>query len=123
MRERHIIFAAMRHFFLLVILVLISCALSCRQQDIRTDTISVPELKNEACAKLIVNSVMKLPGLDPKKQETLTFNFQDRTVIVVYDSMIVARKNIEMAIADAGFAANDIPANPKAVAALPPECR
>jgi hypothetical protein len=37
--------------------------------------------------------------------------------------MVIALKNIEFTIAEAGFDANDTKARSNAVAALPPECR
>jgi hypothetical protein len=80
-------------------------------------------MKNETCGRIIGSAIMRLPGLDPRNPNTLSFNLRDGTVSVTYDSMVIARKNIEGAIADAGFAANDIPADAKAAAALPPDCR
>lgn len=91
----------------------------CRKEDIRTVTVSVPELRNTACAKIIGDSLSKQMGVKPEK---LKFDLTSRTVDVTYDSIFIARKNIEFAIADAGFKANEVPANTNAAAALPPEC-
>ena len=46
----------------------------------------------------------------------------ERKLAVTYDSLILSRKNIEFAVADAGFAANQVPANVEAMKKLPPEC-
>ena len=59
-------------------------------------------------------------GVKPQK---LRFDLDARLVEVTYDSLFVARKNIEFTIADAGFNANEVPANSEAAASLPPECR
>jgi hypothetical protein len=46
----------------------------------------------------------------------------ERMVRVRYDSIKLSIKNIEFAIAEAGFRANEVPADAKAAAALPAEC-
>ena len=53
----------------------------------------------------------------------VSFDLAAGVTVVVYDSMILARKNVEMGINQAGFDANELPANQQAQAALPPECR
>ena len=50
-------------------------------------------------------------------------DLEKRAVTVTYDSLLTALKNIEFTIANAGFQANEVPANTNAVNALPPECR
>lgn len=50
-------------------------------------------------------------------------NLQDRVVLVPYESILMSMKNIEFYIAEAGFSANEVPANKKAQAALPAECK
>lgn len=91
----------------------------CRREDIRTVTVSVPELRNRACAKVIGDSLSKQMGVKPEK---LKFDLSSSTVDVTYDSLFIAKKNIEFAIANVGFQANEVPANTNATAALPPEC-
>lgn len=102
----------------LPILFLIVCLMGCRKQDVRTVVISVPGLKNTACAQVIQNAFMHQPGIKIVKPD-----IPQHTMTVTYDSMVIARKNIEFTIAGAGFNANDIPAQSNAVAALPPECK
>ncbi|MBI2440618.1 MAG: heavy-metal-associated domain-containing protein [Lentisphaerae bacterium] len=96
-----------------VVLLIISL-IGCRQHDIREATIAVPGLKDPACAQIIQEAFMRQPGI-----KTIRPDFQARTLTVVYDSMVIARKNIEYTIAGAGFDANDIPASSNAVAAKP----
>ncbi len=92
----------------------------CRTSDIRTVTISVPDLKNEACQKLIANTFATTDGIFA---ESVAFDLGKRTVTVRYDSMKLAIKNIEHQIAKLGLSTADIPADPAARAALPAECR
>ena len=61
---------------------------------------------------------MRQPGI-----KAIQPDFQKRTLTVTYDSMVIARKNIEFTIAGAGFDANDIRAPTNAVAALPTACK
>ena len=101
-------------------LVILACLLlsACRQQDVREVVIKVPELKNQACAKIIQDAFMRQTGIVSVRPD-----LQKREIIVTYNSMVIALKNIEFTIAGAGFDANDTQAQSNAVAALPPECR
>jgi len=93
---------------------------SCRQSDVRTAEISVPEMKNNACAQLVVNAIGKQVGV---RTNNIEVDLGRRMIVFKYDSLVLARKNLEFAIAEAGFRANDVPANLEAAKALPPECR
>lgn len=97
----------------------------CRRYDYRTVKIDVPGMKNKACSERVYQAVYQELGqsqaLPPKNG--VEVNLSERVVKVTYDSLRLSLKNIEFAIADAGFAANDIPANPEGVKKLPPECR
>jgi len=115
------------------LLLLCACAslTSCRQRHIKTVVITVPEMRNEACAVVISNALLRVQGLLTARIE---FDLDNRTVTVPYDSLALARKNIEFGIVNAGFATEDvvttargtvtnrIPANPAAVKNLPPSC-
>jgi copper chaperone CopZ len=92
----------------------------CRQTDIRTVVIQVPGVRNEACAQRVRQALAPLRAIDHTR---LAFDLAAGTVQVTYDSMQLARKNIELSIVYAGFDANEIPADAAARAALPPECR
>ena len=102
---------------------------SCRRWDRRDAIVYIPELKNEACAQVIRKALVKLSnqpnmgGPDCLDPESMEFDFEDRVLKLEYNSMKLAVKNIEHAIAKAGFAANDIPADPGAANSLPPECK
>jgi len=103
---------------LLPIMLLVVCLTGCRQQDMRTVEIAVPGLKNPACAQIIQDAFVRQPGI-----KTVRPDFQQHTLTVTYDSMLIARKNIEFTIAGAGFDANDIRAPTGTVAALPAACK
>lgn len=103
---------------ILPIMLLIVCMAGCRKQDVRTVVVAVPGLKNPACAQIIQDAFMRQPGIRGVRPD-----FQQRTLTVTYDSMVIARKNIEFTIAGAGFDANDIRAPTNAIAALPPGCK
>jgi copper chaperone CopZ len=91
---------------------------ACRRQDVRTVIIKTPGMKNQACAKLVQDSFVRQPGIVSVRPD-----FQNNEVVVTYNSMVVAIKNLEFAVAGAGFDANGIKASSNAVAALPAECR
>jgi hypothetical protein len=111
---------AMKSKALLAFLGVVLIVAGCRLTDIRTVVIQTPGIRNEACAQRVRQALAQLRVVDPGK---LVFNFTAGTVSVTYDSMLLARKNIELAINQAGFDANELPADPAAKAALPPECR
>ncbi len=92
----------------------------CRQQDIREVVVETPGVFNAACADRVMQALGPLPGVDSGKTE---IDFEARRVTVTYDSMRVAHKNIEMALTDAGFEANELKPTPAAVAKLPDACR
>ncbi len=75
-------------------------------------------MKNQACATIIGNALHKQPGVVSVRPD-----FQTHQVTVTFNSMVIAKMNIEFIIADAGFDANDTEASPTAIAKLPPECR
>ena len=107
---------AIYRFFL--VLMLVWAGSSCRQQDIRTKTIRVPQLKNAACQRVIQDALSKADGVFGDKVA-----FSNQTVTVTYDSMKLAQMNLEFIIAGAGFTANETPADPRARDALPAECK
>lgn len=110
----------MKYLVALVCLLILLSGSSCRQSDIRTVEIKVPGLKNQACAQIIANAVGKQVGVQSKG---ISMDFERKIVYVQYESLVTAWKNLEFAIAEAGFQANEVPANPDAYKALPPECK
>ena len=109
-----------------VVLIVLSCS-SCRRNDFRVHKIRVPGLKNEKCVEIIQTALVRYtqqPSMDGSiKLDRISFDQSAQAVTIEYDSMKVALKNLEHAIAAAGFVANDIPADSNAMTRLPPECR
>lgn len=111
----------MRVFLILLsVCSLIGGGTSCRKHDYRQLVIHVPEMRNEACVRAIAPVFAKAPGV---KRQDVSIDIPNRKITIVYDSLRLADKNLEFLVAGAGFEANGIPADSKAVAALPPECR
>lgn len=102
-------------FTVTLIIILVD---GCRVKDIKTVTIKVPGLKNETCVKIVLNALMQQPGL-----EEVRADITNRCIFIKYNSMIIAKKNLEYAITSAGFDANEEKADPKAYEALPNECK
>ena len=84
----------------------------CRVSDVREMTVSVPAMVSESDVQRIRAALAPLGGLDKEKT---TYDVASHTVRVRYDSMVIAHKNIEIAIAEAGYNANNIPAIRKEV--------
>ncbi|MBQ3809397.1 MAG: heavy-metal-associated domain-containing protein [Kiritimatiellae bacterium] len=114
-----------------VLLLAAAAAAGCRVRDVRTTVIRVPGLRNEACSNQIAKALARLPDSrytndrnDPEmclRIEKVDFATGDLTVR--YDSMKVGVRNLEDAIARAGFDTPTFPADATARDRLPPECR
>ncbi|MGI6086712.1 MAG: heavy-metal-associated domain-containing protein [Kiritimatiellia bacterium] len=77
----------------------------CRKHDLRTVEIRVPDMKDQESARIIQDAFIRHIGV-----KTVQPDISAGIVRVTYNSMQIARKNLEFIIANAGFAANDIPA-------------
>ncbi len=93
---------------------------SCFRQEIITFDISVPQMRSTECSRIVLQHLDML-GRDAVMSVDL--DVEGRKVSVTYNSRVTARKNIEHAIAAAGFDANQIPARPQARDRLPAGCR
>ncbi len=97
-----------KHAALAILASLVLCG--CRRTDVRDFEIKVPELTQKN-ASVVVNALMAYEGVtDVAKREknSITVDAEAKVVKVRYDSMKVAKKNLEMAIALAGFEANGV---------------
>lgn len=79
----------------------------CRVSDVRTLTVAVPGMVAESDVQRIQNALAPLNGIEKDKA---VFDVKSRKITVSYDSMVIAHKNIEIAIAEAGYEANGIAA-------------
>ena len=80
------------------------CVLGCRRTDVRDFEVAIPALTAEA-EPTIRQSLAGFAGVD---KASLKFDRQAKKLTLRYDSMQLAKKNIEMAIAKAGYEANGV---------------
>ena len=106
-----------RHLLLFAIPLISAIAGGCRQQDYRTAEVKVPNVINAACEKRVRDALAPLKGIEMK-----SVGVTHGVLYARYDSMQLGLKNIEHAVKDAGFDANEFPADPAARAKLPKEC-
>jgi len=81
----------------------------CFRKEIVSDKYHVPDMAAPATAAYLQNVLKTLPGLVDS-----TYDLASRTMTVRYQSSTIRKMNIEEAMAMAGFAVNDRPANPDA---------
>lgn len=93
----------------LIALVLVGC----RRVDERDFVVSIPSM-TEADAAVVTDALKGYAGID---KSSLVFDYTKKTLTLRYDSMQLAKKNIEMSIALAGFTANGV--TPESVGAKP----
>ena len=108
-------------YALAAVCALTAIAAGCRVKDVRTAEITAPAVRNDACASIVETALKKLPGSEFLAIESV--DYATGKIVVKYDSMKIGTKNLEFAIASAGFAAGPYPANKDAESKLPPECR
>ncbi len=112
----------MKHSMLFMSVFLAASLLAgCRVSHEKVATITAPDVRNAACSNVVEAALRKLPGHERLAIQSI--DYSTGTIVVRYDSMKVGTKNLEDAIAQAGFAAGPFPANKEAAAKLPPECR
>lgn len=95
----------------------------CRRTDVRDFEIKVPALTRENSNK-VVGALMCYEGVSDvarAQKNSIVIDESAHTVKVKYDSMKVAKKNLEMAIASAGFEANGV--TPESVGAKRAEAK
>ena len=93
----------------------LAAASGCRRTDVRDFEVSVPGAAAEDEATLRA-ALAPYVGV---KDGTVVFDSARKVLSLRYDSMQIAKKNIEMAIAEAGFTANGV--TPQSVGAKPKE--
>ena len=89
---------------LAAIIALCMLETGCRRTDVRDFEVSIPALKveNEAVVR---QALARFGGVD---KASMKFDFKTKTLVLKYDSMQLAKKNIELAIAKAGLEANGV---------------
>jgi hypothetical protein len=99
----------MKHLFLLLLCAAaaLPSLTGCRVKDERGMTIDIPGLRTQADQEKLRSVVAPLTGI---VQTNMAFDLQKHQLRLRYDSMQIAEKNIEIAIAEAGYDANSITA-------------
>ena len=88
---------------LLVAAVVLALA-GCRRTDVRDFAIDMPEA-TQGDMQAVAAALAPYGGVD---KGSLQFDAANHRLTLRYDSMQIAKKNIEMAIAQAGFTANGV---------------
>ena len=93
-----------RMMMLTALMALCMLESGCRRTDVRDFEVSIPALKveNEAVVR---QALARFGGVD---KASMKFDFKTKTLVLKYDSMQLAKKNIELAIAKAGLEANGV---------------
>jgi len=80
----------------------------CRQTDVREFAVDVPALAQASEAAVSGEIRKALAACSGVDMASVRFDAANHRVTLKYDSMMTAKKNIEMAIAKAGYAANGV---------------
>ncbi|HOU22414.1 MAG: hypothetical protein KBC66_11545 [Kiritimatiellae bacterium] len=99
---------------------LLALGAGCFRNTISEIELDIPALESRACADLVQNAVARL---GEGTIRDIRLDAAAGKMWVKYDNVRLGRRNIEVAIRNAGFAVNDLPANEEARAKLPAECR
>ncbi len=91
---------------MVIVAIMLLCMLEtgCRRTDVRDFEVSIPALtvENEAVVR---QALARFGGVD---KASMKFDHKAKKLVLKYDSMQLAKKNIELAIAKAGLEANGV---------------
>lgn len=93
-----------KYKFLAAFLTVLFALAGCRRTDVRDFSVEIPQA-TEADVPAIAASLSPYAGIE---KTSLKFDAARHVLLLKYDSMQIAKKNIEMAIAGAGFTANGV---------------
>ena len=99
-------------------LLLTALCTSCYRNDTRIGEFHVPVITSPECLTILEGRLRGVEGV-----ESVTADFTTQRVLVKFNGLKAALKNIEFAIANAGFDVNETPAVQSVKAALPEGCR
>ena len=95
----------MKHLLSLIALFSVLFVSGCREADVRKMTVKIPAMTSEADVQNVRKALAPLNGVN---KTLVVFDVKEHQITLTYDSMVVAEKNIEIAIAEAGYDANGI---------------
>jgi F0F1-type ATP synthase gamma subunit len=94
----------MKNLIAIALFAATAVLVGCRRTDVRDFEISVPAM-TQSSETVIRQALAKYAGVE---QNSYRFDHAAKKVFLRYDSMQIAKKNIEMAIAAAGLEANGV---------------
>jgi copper chaperone CopZ len=106
----------------LVSFCLIAIAASAQQKAVLTAKIKTPTVQCEMCKKTIEDLLKRYDGIMSVNVK-LSKDSSKRETVVKYITDRVNEETIKAAIANAGYDANEIAANPESYRALPKCCK
>jgi hypothetical protein len=95
----------MKHLSVLTVAVVLLSG--CFRPEVQVAEYTVPELSKPAAGAYLQNRIKALPGV-----VDTSYDLALHTITVSYESSTIREMNVEEAIALAGFAVNNRPANP-----------
>lgn len=104
--------------FSLLTICLVTIAASAQQKAIQTVKINTPTVQCDMCKKTIEDLLKRYDGI-----MTVTVNVKQKTTTVKYITDRINEETLKAAIANAGYDANEIAANPDSYKALPKCCK
>ena len=90
-----------------MVIAALGLAAGCYRNDTRTLVVKVEGMNGEVCFEAIRKNLQRL-NPDNKRVHEITPDYTAQTVTVVFSGRDMAIKNVEYAIAEAGFKANDL---------------
>ena len=96
------------------------CVAACYRPALVTVEVRMPQLVSHECAEQVMAA---LNALEADALREVGADIDRQVMTITYDPSRLALKNIEHALARAGFDANEIAADPDARARLPAPCR
>ncbi|NLB70275.1 MAG: hypothetical protein GX804_11470 [Lentisphaerae bacterium] len=113
-----------REFFIIAVIAVFTLLNGCRVSDVKEATVIAPGVRNETCLEKVSEAIKTVHiSTKSKPPEVVSADFETGEIVIRYDSMQLGTKNLEHAIAEAGFSCGPFPANKEAAAKLPSECR
>lgn len=109
----------MKQFFLsLLVVVGFSLGSSAQTKAVQTVKISTPTVQCESCKNRIETYLKRYNGVS-----TVNVNYKKKETTVKYITDRINEEEIKAAIANAGYDANDVKANPDSYKRLPECCK
>jgi len=108
----------MKRSVILLLIALCSVAAQAQTKAVQTAVISTPNVLCEACKTRLTTYLDRYDGI-----QNLKFNLRKGEITVKYLTDRINIEEIKTAIANAGYDADDVPAEPSAYQRLPRTCK